>query len=304
MTSKDLESIDLNLLLSLQALLHYKHVTLAAESLNLTQSGMSRSLAKLRGIFNDDLLIRSGRGMSLSTRAESLVDPLDEILRNVSNFISPPSFDPSQHTFHLRIAAVDFFVQWVLPTLLNRLGESTQETTVEVVNWDKDTQLQLEQGELDLAFGGLNEAKTGIYQSKISENHYVCIARKGHPVLGKGLSLQQFCRVPHVMTTLEGRGSSPLDKALADLGMSRHVAVKVNSFIGAVSITAQTDNVMVISKDIALLLADAYPIQIYNLPLKLEMPNSCMFWHRRTHKDPSYQWLRSFLMNHIKNLVS
>ena len=67
-----LDGLDLNLLVALRALLREASVTRAAHRLGQTQPTVSRMLATLRTAFDDELLVRAGRGMSLTPLAKSL----------------------------------------------------------------------------------------------------------------------------------------------------------------------------------------------------------------------------------------
>jgi|GEM_PF-988486 len=303
MTASNLEVIDLNLLLALKALLHYRHVTDAAESMGITQSGMSRSLSKLRQILNDELLTRSGKNMRLSVRAENLIAPLDELLENISTFINPPRFDPKSHDFSIKIAAPDVFSMGILPLLYNELSAQTNSIKIEVVNWGKETQSHLATGELDFAFGGVNDTRADIYKSQLSTSEYVCITRKNHPKINKRISLKKFCTLPHVMMTLEGRGTSVVDDTLSVLGMSRNVTVKVSHFLGAVAVAASSDNLMVISRSLADTVALQFPLDIYELPIDFDMPDFNIYWHLRTHKNPPHQWLRRIITEQVTTSI-
>src|SRR4029077_13383750 len=76
-----LRNVDLNLLNALYALLEERHVTRAAKRCFLSQSAMSRALERLREMFGDVLLVRSGRNYERTVRGES-------VLRN-SNRLCP-----------------------------------------------------------------------------------------------------------------------------------------------------------------------------------------------------------------------
>ena len=75
-----LSGIDLNLLPALDALLRERHVTRAAQRVGLSQSAMSHALARLRELLGDPILVRSGRGMVPTERAEALEGPLRDAL--------------------------------------------------------------------------------------------------------------------------------------------------------------------------------------------------------------------------------
>ena len=69
METRELSRIDLNLLISLQVLLEEQNVSRAAERLFITQPAMSKTLARLREVFDDALFTRSSHGMRPTPRA-------------------------------------------------------------------------------------------------------------------------------------------------------------------------------------------------------------------------------------------
>src|SRR5438105_5907154 len=95
----DLSNFNLNLLLALDGLLSQRSVTAAAKRVRVTPSAMSHSLAELRHLLGDPLLVRSGRGMVLTPRAEALVEPLHTLLVDVERLLrGGASFDPATST--------------------------------------------------------------------------------------------------------------------------------------------------------------------------------------------------------------
>ncbi|QJW83756.1 LysR family transcriptional regulator [Ramlibacter terrae] len=79
------QRIDLNLLIALDALLAERSVTRAAERMHMTQSAMSGVLARLREYFDDQLLVPVGRAMHLTPRAESMIQPVRDIILKVDS---------------------------------------------------------------------------------------------------------------------------------------------------------------------------------------------------------------------------
>src|SRR5689334_4581048 len=78
-----LRRYDLNLLLSLHALLHTRNVTQAGDWLGVTQPAMSSDLRRLRQMFKDELLVRSGREYQLTALATALVEPLTHAVADI-----------------------------------------------------------------------------------------------------------------------------------------------------------------------------------------------------------------------------
>src|SRR5215207_7659759 len=105
----NLRSVDLNLLVALDALLSERHVTKASDKVGLSQPAMSNALNRLRGMFADELLVRTATGMKPTPRALELVDPLRQLLRQVERVLeSDTGFDPAttQRTFTIRMSDI------------------------------------------------------------------------------------------------------------------------------------------------------------------------------------------------------
>src|SRR5215831_7121226 len=100
----DFRTIDLNLLVAFQVLVREKSVSRAAERLFLGQPAMSGALARLREVLQDEILVRTGRGMEPTTRALALSAQLAPGLESIrATLFAPPAFDPAtqSRTFHL-----------------------------------------------------------------------------------------------------------------------------------------------------------------------------------------------------------
>ena len=114
----NLRSIDLNLLVALDALLTERHVTKAADRVGLSQPAMSNALNRLRAMVEDELLVRTTTGMKPTPRASELAEPLRQALRQVERvMVSDAGFDASQseRTFTMRMS--DILACLLLPRL-------------------------------------------------------------------------------------------------------------------------------------------------------------------------------------------
>jgi len=149
----DLASFNLNLLLALDGLLREQSVTGAAKRVRVTPSAMSHSLAELRELLGDPLLIRSGRGMVLTPRAEALAGPLHALLKDTERLLQGGGvFDPATTVRRFVIAAPDFLAAMLLPPLLTAVAQTAPGVTLEIVpTMRRGNAWLLETGELDLA---------------------------------------------------------------------------------------------------------------------------------------------------------
>jgi hypothetical protein len=83
----NLRSVDLNLLVDLDALLRELHVTRAADRIGLSQPAMSNALSRLRYIFKDDLLVRTASGIQATPKALELLEPTRQVIRQIERVL-------------------------------------------------------------------------------------------------------------------------------------------------------------------------------------------------------------------------
>src|SRR5690242_18544619 len=117
----NLASLDLNLLVSLDALLQQRSVTRAAAQMGLSQPALSASLARLRRHFGDELLTRVGNEYRLTPLAVQLKERVRIALSSVERvFTAQPEFDPASSTREFSLLVSDY-VEVVLGDTIARL---------------------------------------------------------------------------------------------------------------------------------------------------------------------------------------
>lgn len=120
----DLRRIDLNLLLTLHALLAEQHVSRAALRLHRSQPAVSHALAQLREIFQDPLLVRRAGRLQPTLRALELAAPLQDALQQLDALLGSPGFEPARARRSFRLAMSDYGARVVLPGLMRCLRET------------------------------------------------------------------------------------------------------------------------------------------------------------------------------------
>lgn len=292
----ELQRLDLNLLVTLDALLSERHVTRAAAMLHLSQPAVSVRLAKLRAFFGDPLLISGSSGMLTTTRADALREPLHAALGALRSAVLPaPEFEPSMATRTWSIAATDYGgLAVVLPTIthVRRLAPLTRLAVVEVA--PQRTLKQFESGEIDIALQMMGRKAFPLHFQKLFDEHYVLVGRKGHPGLGNELNLEQFCSLEHVMVSPDGGGfNGPTDIALQAMGLVRKVVLSLPHFMVVLSTIESTDLVAMLPYRVA---KQASNLQIVNAPLAVPGYEMGMVWHDKCDRDPAHRWIRSQIM--------
>ncbi|QGY27913.1 LysR family transcriptional regulator [Pantoea cypripedii] len=289
-------NLDLNLLLTLDVLLAELNVTRAAQRLNLTQPSVSAQLARLRGIFDDPLLLPGPRGMLPTARAEALREPLRLALESLQRAVAPPDdFDPAKAHLTWRIAATDYMSSAILLPAINRLRVAAPECRVAVFGLNPPmVAQQLEKAELDLIFHTGDHAPETLHQRKLFSERYMLAGRKGHPRLRPGLTLDEFCQLEHLIVSPDGGGfSAATDSALAKLGRSRRVVLSVPHFLFMLEVLASSDLVAVLPER---LVRASTQLQVIEPPIEVPGFDILMMWHERVQRDPAHQWLRQQML--------
>ncbi|KRP58666.1 LysR family transcriptional regulator [Pseudomonas trivialis] len=299
-----LRRLDLNLLVTLDALLSEQNVTRAARLLNLAQPTVSLQLGRLREVLGDPLLLPGPRGMSPTERARELRGPLREALVALENALSPvAAFDPAVSNQTWRIAASDYATTalvWPSLALLRRLAPNTRLALLNKhpANLAND----LENGQLDLALHTRDEASPKLRQRSLVHDRYVLAGRRGHPSLATRLSLKAFCGLEHAVMSPNGAGFvGSTDHALAAKGLERRVVLSVSNFNSLVSALAHSDLVAVVPER---LVRDEPALHVQAPPLAIPGFEMLMLWPERLHRDPAHRWLRELIASTLETAAN
>lgn len=300
----DLAGADLNLLVTFDALLAERSVTRAAERVGLSQSAMSNALRRLRSLLNDPVLVRTRDGMAPTQRALELVDPIHEALAQLDRALtSDRGFDPrtSQHTF--RIGTADVIEFLLLPRLLPRLAAEAPGINVEVSQLRGGLPIEeLRTGRLDLAIGNFTDLDEPFRSEIVVHENLVCALRKGHPKVGRRLTLKQFTELGHALVTPHGRPGGVVDRVLAERGLERRVVVTTPHFLVAPILVAHSDLIVTLAERVARAFASFLPLEIFKPPIDVPGFSLAIVWHNRTAEDPPHQWFRGLLIELARGL--
>jgi DNA-binding transcriptional LysR family regulator len=289
----DLRGIDLNLLVSLDALLAESNVTRAAERLHLTQPAVSTQLARLRQIFGDPLLIpaETGRGLTL-------MEPLHAALKNLEVVVRhQPAFDPHSDVRRFVIAANDNATSVLGLPLMERLPDMAGPGVriAFVVADQPSTAERLERGEIDLLLGSERMIPASMKARKLFDERFVFVQRKGHPRGTVPLDLDTYCTLNHVLVSTSG-GSfyGFMDEHLDALGRARRVALSVQHFTLVPELLVNSDYVSTLPSRFAQ--RHSKRLDLFELPFEARGFTLFAAWHPRNHVDPALVWLRETLM--------
>lgn len=308
MHAMHLPSLDLNLLVVLDALLTTRNVTAAGRRLGLSQSATSHALARLREHLGDPLLVRGPKGSMVPTpRAESLFPPLRAALVSLEDALRAESgFDPSRSTRRFMLATSDYVELTLLPPLLARLRASAPSITLQTSLLREESAPGLSTGEIDMALGpvsaALGSARTGFHRASLFDERFVCVIRRNHPAARKKLTLERYLGLDHVLVSPGGKPGSIVDDVLARIGKERRVVVTVPHFLVVPHLLSATDLIVTLAERVARTFAPLFDLVIKPPPLDVPGFSVSLLWHERVHGDPAARWLRGLVADVAKEI--
>lgn len=302
----DLRGVDLNLLLSLDALLRERHVTLAAQRMSVSQPAMSSSLARLRKLMEDPLLVRAGRNLVLTTLAEGIREPLSNILESIDlTLTSRPHFDPNVDKRTFTIAASDYITLVLLRHVVERLSQVAGGVRLHVQPVWSDYAPRLRHDSIDFVVLPLEVAEdvADMSQQALFVDRFVCAAGVDHPQDLNKMTRGVFSKLPYIAYRVNG-GQSNVDKQLDDLGVNRNVEMTTESFLIAPFMLTGTRFIAIIHERLAKEIQVSAKISLYDPPVPVDPVTQTLYWHPRRMKDPAHMWLRNLIFEVSEQISS
>jgi len=295
----NLRELDLNLLVVFNQLLLDRSVSVAAEQLGLTQPAVSNSLKRLRTLLQDELFLRTSRGMEPTPYALHLAEPVVYALNALQSALTRrDAFNPetSKRTFNL--AMTDIGEIYFMPPLMNALAQRAPYIQISTVRpHTGNLKVDMESGAVDLAAGPLPDLQTGFFQTRLLRHRYVCLFRRDHPTARAPMSLEQFCELGHVGVLSANTGHGDVDSLLERAGIKRHMRLRVPHFVAVGPILQSTDLIATVPERFAERIQDAFGLASSPHPA-LRLPDIAinLFWHAKFNRDPANLWLRQLFV--------
>lgn len=286
---------DLNLLLTLDALLTEGSVARAAARLRLSPSAMSRALQRLRDTIGDPLLVRAGRGLAPTPRALELRAEVQDLVDRVTRTLRPAELldiGSLARTFVIR--ARDGLIDSFGADLVAAVARDAPDVRLHFLpRIDRDGRA-MRQDDTDLELGVIGAVTSPELRSQaLVRDRFVGVMREGHPDAGAITTAEAYCRVGHVGDFRHQPDGGPVQAALQARGLKRDVRVVVSSFGAAIQLAGRSDLVATVPE----LHTNGVVSNVILFPLPFETPEITvsMIWHPRLDADPAHRWLRQLV---------
>lgn len=295
---QSIRDVDLNLLVLLDALLQERSVTGAATRLSMSAPAASRALGRLRVLLGDPLLVRAGRSMVPSPRAEALTPEIRRLVEEVGRVLQPrPTLEPSHLVATYRIRATDHVLAVLGGSLDARAREEAPGVDLAFSPCLPSDPQDLRDDRVGLAIGVYHQAPPELLRTTLFRDRFVCVMRRGNPSAPeRELSIERFAALSHVLVAPRFQPGSVVDRALEVAGLKRRVVRAVPYFLAALHLVAESDYVLTVSERLARAEADRFGLCIFEPPVPLRSYPIHMLWHPRTDSDAGHRWLRQTII--------
>jgi DNA-binding transcriptional LysR family regulator len=283
---------DLNLLFTLDVLLAEGSVARAARRLRLSPSAMSRALARLRATTGDPLLVRAGRGLVPTPRAQELRERVGQLVQDGEAVLRPSeklNLKQLVRTFTLRTS--EGFVENFGPDLIARVGEEAPGVRLRFVQKPNKDSAPLRDGTVDLETGVVeNTTAPEVRAQALFRDRFIGVVRMGHSLSKGKITPSRYGTGKHICVSREGIDKGPIDEALAPFGLEREIVTIVGGFSAALALARASDLIASVPERHTGILRTG--MHSFSLPVSTPEVTVSLLWHPRLDADPAHRWLR------------
>lgn len=305
-----LRRTDLNLLVTLRTLLESRNVSRAADDLGLSQPAASHALNRLRDVFQDQLLVRSGRSMVPTPKAEQLLPKIQDILVSLEEILElEDEFVPEASARTFVIATNGYAAQRLLAPIALALQEEAPNVDLRVIaSHTEGVRELLAEGRADVALlsAALDMLPEALMMRQLFNDPFVSTVREDHPFVREGVTLESYADARHVLVSSNGEPFGAVDRGLASQGLRRRVALVLPDYMSVPAILHASDYVITTTQSIAKMFGEHSGLaHVAPPPGVIEIQGGLhALWHERVHADPTNQWIRRLILRVAEGLAT
>ena len=292
----NLNSLDLNLLVALDALLREANVSRAAMRIGLSQPAASHALQRLRDLIGDPLLVRTGARMELTPRAQALRAPLAQALDQVRSLFIADEFNSARSERQFGLMMPDLAVELLMSPLMEKITKAAPNVRIDVVPWRGPAIFTAEFARtIDMVIS-IGNAFTGFHRQRLYTDSDALAVRRGHPIGARLKQPDVFLNARRVPVVIRGQSEDLIDIWFQTKGIERRIALVVPGYIEALHVTARTDLVAFVPRRLIAALSKQLSLTTVTPPLDPGINKQFMFYPTRAQMDPGAIWLRNIML--------
>jgi len=313
MDSKNLRQVNLNALPVLREILRQQNITKAAEQLNLSPPALSNTLRQLREYFKDELIVRRGREMVLTSKASTLLEPLDQVLVSLQHLLADDEFVAATSRLNFEAAMTDHAMTLLLPSLAKIFSVEAPLMTPNVCSVTRSLPSEFLARQTNLAVGPRFTSDTGLFSAALlSRLRYetlwiepmVCISHEDDQEMTAGLTLEEYLAYPHVVFDLGPEFHVNIEaQHLAANGLSQNACLHVASHVLMPELVCATRLIALVPLSVALMAEHSQPIQIFAPPIEFPTFEVAISWLDSDDANAGLSWVRNIIIRAAENLI-
>jgi LysR family nod box-dependent transcriptional activator len=291
----DLASVDLNLLVAFDALMDERSVTRAAGRLSLSQPGMSNTLARLRKLFGDPLLVREGLTLVPTPRADALRQPVHDALAIIRAALDQRTgFDPVADQATWTVSCSDYSLLMLIGPLVRRLAAGAPGVTIRALPRAPDPVGLLRASAADLVIEPAEIMPDAqLASQRLFADRWLCCVWAGNAAVGDEMTMDTYLRLGHLVYSMgRGQPTSIVDQHLERSRVLRRIEFTVESFLLVPFLLEGTDLVTVVPERAVPHLRRSAAIRVLEPPVPLPAITEMLWWHPRHTANPAHAWIR------------
>ncbi len=290
--------LDLNLLRVLVALHRTGSVTLAGQALALSQPATSHALAKLRHALDDELFVRSAKGLKPTKLCQQLAPQLTAQLAQLESTFGPAQpFNPQTNAVHWQVSLSDLGEMMFLPALAKTLRDEAPLTQISNVAVDAaEVPRALIAREIDFSIGILQSRHHSVRSEKLFEENYVAVTAMGWRPKGSAsrskINGAQLREAKLVVASPTATFHSGIERILKSHQLTGQVILRTRHFGAIPELTVNTDLLAIVPTMYAERMAQRQPLRIWELPVQGPGYAVNLLWHASTDFDSAQLYVR------------
>lgn len=285
---------DLNLLVALDALLQEGSVVGAAQRMGLSGPAMSRTLARIREVTGDPILVKVGRRMVPTPRALILREQVHGSVETAVHLLRPErELDLALLDRHFNLHANDTFTSSFGGELLDQVRREAPRSVLRFLPENTTENDVLQEGSTDLYISAMRPMGADFHVQSLFTTTFVGLACDDHPIFDDEITPQRFASYDQISVSRRGRVSGPIDLALDALGLKRTVSLVLPTFYSAVFALGSSNLILALPEHVVWGVRKmGVRVRAFDLPFPLEALVIVQAWHPRFQNDLAHQWLR------------
>jgi DNA-binding transcriptional LysR family regulator len=300
-----LARVDLNLLVSLSVLLKEKNVSRAAERLYLSQSAMSRTLQRLRDLFEDPLFHRTSTGIIPTEKALNIEALLPDLLQKLESILHDDDFSPLTCDKHFSISLPSLTSHAIFLPLVQAINNEAPSVQLSEYSAKVSSNKSLESGFLDFSIHVEKPSDTAFIATSLGKMSLSIFARKSHPLATQSKTKLADCLAYRFveLNVNEDSGvifTNPIDSILLKQGFKRDIQLKTSQLSTLVELLKSSDTLLIAPSFFAN--SSVYKeelVSVYQFDqTENNMVELFLLQHQRTLNSAAHQWLKDKILQY------